>query len=228
MSIGFSAKVDLDADVNVGGGYGGSVGYGASYGGDVDLDIGVGVGGNVGISAGVGVGGGASVGVGVGYGGGVSAGVSVGGGYSSGVSASISTPTVHVSSPGVSVGVSIGGSGGLETEYHLCGTPLPVVSSLKALIIFTMNLGSPGAGTGLVGCLGKDNINCYHFICMGMLQYYLAPLCCLGMIWALCFSCKFKELADTYEATGQAPAENLAVSWPHEAVSFRTIQSNNP
>lgn len=130
---------------------------------------------------------------------------------------------VNVQAPTLNVNVGAIGVSNEETEFHLCGTPYPVVSSLKALLVLIMNAGSPGSGTCIIGCLGKENINCYHFICMGILQLLLVELCCLGLIWSLCASCKFKELADIYENTGKAPPANLAVSWNHEAVSYRII-----
>lgn len=135
--------------------------------------------------------------------------------------------SVTVKAEGPSKGIHGLGPQNEETEFHLCGTPYPVVSSVKALMILILNAGSPGVGTCVIGCLGKDNVNCYHFICMGVIQMLLTQLCCVGLIWALCATCKFKELSDTYESTGVAPAANLALSLPHEAISFRTIQSSN-
>jgi hypothetical protein len=43
------------------------------------------------------------------------------------------------------------------------------------------------------------------------------------MIWSICSACKFKELADIFEATGKAPDANLILSWPHEGVAYHNV-----
>ena len=72
-----------------------------------------------------------------------------------------------------------------------CPESMVCVDACKGNIILIFNIISPGTGTLIASCLDEQGCNC-QTVLLSILQALLVPLCFVGWIWAIKWSCDVK------------------------------------
>ena len=71
-----------------------------------------------------------------------------------------------------------------EKKDHCCPQADVDVSEQVGMIVFILNIISPGTGTLVAACLNKSGCNCQTAL-LSFGQALLVPVCCVGWVMAI-------------------------------------------
>ena len=85
-----------------------------------------------------------------------------------------------------------GGDAPAAEKTHCCPQADVEVTEQVGLIVFILNVISPGTGTLVAACLNKSGCNCQTAL-LAFGQSFLVPICCIGWYMAIVWGKRVHE-----------------------------------